>query len=101
MDYRKLNDITEKDNYPLPRIQEIFDALSGAKVYSKLDFNGGYHQIRIDEADKAKTAFITRDRLWEYNVMPQGIKNGPPTFQRIISSLLGELQGGPKVTLPQ
>ena len=92
IDYRRLNEVTEKDNYPLPRIQEIFDALTGAKYFSKLDFHGGYHQVPIDEADRSKTAFITRDRLWEYNVMPQGIKNGPPTFQRIVNNLLGHLQ---------
>ncbi|CAF1523912.1 unnamed protein product, partial [Rotaria sordida] len=92
IDYRKLNEVTEKDNYPLPRIQEIFDTLNGSKYFSKLDFHGGYHQIPIDELDKPKTAFVTRDKFWEYNVMPQGIKNGPPTFQRIVNKLLGRLQ---------
>ncbi|CAF3952238.1 unnamed protein product [Rotaria sp. Silwood1] len=92
IDYRKLNEVTEKDNYPLPRIQEIFDTLNGSRYFSKLDFQGGYHQVPIDESDKPKTAFVTRDKFWEYNVMPQGIKNGPPTFQRIINKLLGHLQ---------
>ena len=92
VDYRKLNEATKKDNYPLPRIQEIFDVLHGSCYFSKLDFVGGYHQVPIDENDKHKTAFITRDQLWEFNVMPQGIKNGPPTFQRIINKLLGNLQ---------
>ena len=92
VDYRKLNEATKKDNYPLPRIQEIFDVLHGSCYFSKLDFVGGYHQVPIDENDRHKTAFITRDRLWEFNVMPQGIKNGPPTFQRIINKLLGDLQ---------
>ena len=92
IDYRKLNEVTEKDNYPLPRIQEILDTLGGAKYFSKLDFQGGYYQVPIDESDKPKTAFVTRDQLWEYNVMPQGIKNGPPTFQRIINNVLGQLQ---------
>lgn len=92
LDYRKLNDVTEKDNYPLPRIQEIFDALQGAKYFTKLDFHGGYHQIPIDERDKPKTAFVTRAGQWEFNVMPQGIKNGPPSFQRIVDKVLGKMQ---------
>ena len=92
IDYRKLNEVTEKDNYPLPRIQEIFDALQGAKYFTKLDFHGGYHQIPIDERDKPKTAFVTRAGQWEFNVMPQGIKNGPPSFQRIVDRLLGKMQ---------
>lgn len=92
IDYRKLNEVTEKDNYPLPRIQEIFDALNGAKFFTKLDFHGGYYQVPIDENDRPKTAFITRNKLWEFNVMPQGIKNGPPTFQRIIDKVLGQYQ---------
>jgi hypothetical protein len=61
VDYRKLNEVTEKDNYPLPRVQEIFDTLTGAKYFSKIDFKGGYHQVPIAEKDKLKTAFVTRD----------------------------------------
>lgn len=91
VDYRKLDDVTDKDNYPLPRIQDILNSLNGAKVFSKLDFRGGYHQIPIDERDKQKTAFVVNQGLWEYNVMPQGIKNGPPTFQRIVDRLLAQL----------
>lgn len=92
IDYRKLNEVTRKDRYPLPRIQEMFDALSNSRYFSKLDFKGGYHQVPIDEKDRPKTAFVTRNHLWEYMVMPQGICNGPPTFQRIVDKLLGRYQ---------
>ncbi|CAF1211156.1 unnamed protein product [Didymodactylos carnosus] len=92
IDYRLLNMHTKKDSYPLPNIRDMFDHLNGAKYYSKLDLKSGYHQIPIAEEDKPKTAFRTSRGLFEFNVMPQGIKNGPPTFQRIIDNTLGQLR---------
>ncbi|CAF4604135.1 unnamed protein product, partial [Didymodactylos carnosus] len=89
VDYRKLNEITKKDSYPLPRIEDIFDQLVGATYYSKLDFKGGYFQVPLDEKDREKTAFSTREGLYQFKVLPQGVMNGPPTFQRIVNEILG------------
>ncbi|CAF1472839.1 unnamed protein product, partial [Rotaria sordida] len=89
VDYRKLNSVTKKDSFPQPTTEELLNRLGGHCFYSKLDLKSGYFQIPIHEADKDKTAFITQDGLWEFNVLPQGIMNGPPTFQRTMHNLLG------------
>jgi hypothetical protein len=93
VDYRKLNSITIRDSYPLPRIDDTINQLAGARFYSKFDLKHGYHQIPIDPRDRCKTAFITSFGLFEYNVLPQGLINGPPVFQRIMSEVLGDLLG--------
>ena len=69
VDYRQLNDITIKNKYPLPRIDDLFDQLSGAKVFSKIDLRTGYHQLKIKKEDIPKTALTTRYGLYEYTVM--------------------------------
>ncbi|CAF1575156.1 unnamed protein product [Rotaria magnacalcarata] len=89
IDYRRLNDITIKDAFPLPRIDEIFDQLSAALYYTKFDFKSGYFQISLSEEDRPKTAFSTRDNHYQFTVLPQGITNGPATFQRLINHILG------------
>jgi hypothetical protein len=89
VDYRKLNAVTKKDCYPQPRTEELLNRLGGHRYFTKLDLKSGYFQIRIQEADKEKTAFITQDGLWEFNVLPQGVTNGPPTFQRVMNNLIG------------
>ncbi|CAF3900736.1 unnamed protein product, partial [Rotaria sp. Silwood1] len=89
VDYRKLNSVTKKDSFPQPTTKELLHRLCGHCFYSKLDLKFGYFQIPIHEADKEKTSFITQDGLWEFNVLPQGIMNGPPTFQRTMHNLLG------------
>ncbi|CAF0849193.1 unnamed protein product [Adineta ricciae] len=89
VDYRKLNAITVKDSFPLPRIDDIFDQVSQATYFTKLDFKSGYFQIPLAPADRPKTAFSTRDNHYQFTVLPQGVKNGPPTFQRIINEVLG------------
>ncbi|CAF4637904.1 unnamed protein product, partial [Rotaria sp. Silwood2] len=89
VDYRKLNSVTKKDSFPQPTTEELLQRLGGHRFYTKLDLKSGYFQIPIHEADKEKTAFVTQDGLWEFNVLPQGIMNGPPTFQRIMHNLLG------------
>ncbi|CAF3904830.1 unnamed protein product [Rotaria sordida] len=89
VDYRKLNDITVKDSFPLPRIEDIFDQLSQSTCFTTLDFKSGYFQIPLAIHDRPKTAFSTRDNHYQFKVLPQGVKNGPPTFQRIVNQILG------------
>lgn len=86
VDYRRLNDITVKDSYALPRIDDSLDSLSGAVYFSALDLASGYWQIPVAEADQRKTAFSTHIGLFEYQVMPFGLANGPATFQRAMEN---------------
>ncbi|CAF1583655.1 unnamed protein product [Rotaria magnacalcarata] len=88
VDYRRLNQITMKDSYPLPHMEETINQLGGSSYFSKMDLKSGYFQLPIDEKDKPKTAFITSRGLWEFNVLPQGLKNAPPSFQRVLNNLL-------------
>lgn len=89
VDYRKLNSVTRKDSFPQPTTEELLQRLGGHCYYSKFDLKSGYFQLPIHETDKEKTAFITQDGLWEFNVLPQGVMNGPPTFQRTMHNLIG------------
>lgn len=92
VDYRRLNSITTKDAYPLPRIDESLHQLRGAKWFSTLDLNAGYWQVELDPEDKKKTAFVTRQGLYEFNVMPFGLCNAPATFERLMETVLAGLQ---------
>ena len=92
VDYRKLNAVTERDPYPLPRIDDTLDALSGAKYFSTLDLCSGYHQLPMAEEDKEKTGFSTPDGHYQFTVMPFGVCNGPSSFQRLMSVVLRVLQ---------
>ena len=91
VDYRKLNAITVKDSYPLPLICETLDTLTGAVYFSSMDFASGYWQIPVRAEDVRKTAFVTKDGLFEFTRMPFGLVNAPATFQRTMDLLLSGL----------
>lgn len=89
VDYRLLNSKTRKDAFPLPRIEETLDALSGARWFTTMDLASGYNQVPVAEKDKYKTAFCTPFGLFEWNRMPFGLCNAPSTFQRLMERIFG------------
>ncbi|UYV63270.1 K02A2.6-like, partial [Cordylochernes scorpioides] len=92
VDYRKLNNVTVKDVYPIPRIDEVMDTLQGSTHFSAIDLRSGYWQVEVEERDKEKTAFTTAHGLYEINVMPFGLCNAPATFERNMENMLGNLR---------
>ena len=92
VDYRKVNNVTTKDAFPLPRVQDCLDSVAGAKLFSTLDLTAGYHQVKVKESDIPKTAFVTKYGHYEYTTMPFGLTNAPGTFQRLMELTLSGLQ---------
>ena len=91
VDYRALNAVTRKDSYPLPRIQDCLDALGGTHWFSSIDLQSGYWQLEMSPQDAPKTAFACSSGLYEFKVLPFGLCNGVPTFQRLMDYLLSGL----------
>lgn len=92
VDYRKLNQVTKKDVYPLPRIDDSLDRLRNARYFSSMDLKSGYWQIEVDPRDREKTAFVTPDGLYEFKVLPFGLCSAPATFQRLMDTVLSGLK---------
>ena len=91
VDYRMINKVTVKDAYALPRIEECFDYLAGAKMFSCLDLRSGYYQVEIEDSHKPRTAFTVGPLgFYEFNRMPFGLTNAPSTFQRLMEKVVGD-----------
>jgi len=91
VDYRKLNSVTIQDAYLLPRIDESLDDLVGSKYFSTLDLLSGYWQVLLSPDAQVKAAFITRDELWKWKVLPFGLTSASATFQRLMEQVLSGL----------
>jgi hypothetical protein len=90
VDYRYLNDVTMKSKYPLPRIEDLFDRMRGARVFSKIDLRSGYHQMKIRPSDIPNTTFSIRYGLYEFIVMSFGLTNAPAYFMNLMNKVFME-----------
>lgn len=93
VDYRKVNQVTKVDSYPLPTIDTMLQSLRGRKFFSTLDLSSGYWQIALSESAKEKSAFTTTEGLYQFRVLPFGLSSSPAVFQRLMHLALGELLG--------
>jgi hypothetical protein len=93
VDYRTLNDVTVKNKYPLPRIEDLFDQMRGARVFSKIELRPGYHQMKIRPSDIPKTILSTRYGLYEFTVMSFGLTNAPAYFMNLMNKVFMEYLG--------
>ncbi|GES72730.1 retroviral-like aspartic protease 1 [Rhizophagus clarus] len=91
VDYRKLNKVTKRDCYPLPRIDDMLETLSGSQWFSSLDLASGFWQVELDQKDREKSTFITRFSTYEFTVMPFGLCNASATFQRLMDIVLRDI----------
>ena len=91
IDYRKLNDITVKDRFPLPRIDDTLDAVSQGLVFSTVDLKSGYWQLGLEKSSADRGAFVSHRGQWQFKVMPFGLTNAPATFQRMMNMLMAGL----------
>jgi hypothetical protein len=88
VDYRTLNDVTVKNKYPLPRIEDLFDRMRDTRVFSKIELRSGYHQMKIRPSDFSKTDFSTRYGLYEFTIMSFGLTNAPAYFMNLMNKVL-------------
>ena len=89
VDYGDINAQRQKDAFPLPQIDQVWQVLSRARLYASLDVLMGYHQVEVDPVDRFKTAFLTQRGLYFYNFMLFGLCDAPATFQRLMEKILG------------
>ncbi len=89
IDYRQLNKVTIKNRYSLPRIENMFDQLKGATVFSKINLRSGYYQLKVQEQSIPKIAFRTRYGCYEFMVMPFGLTNAPAAFMNLMNAIFG------------
>ena len=92
-DFRKVNAVSKSDSFPLPRIEDCIDSIGQAQYVSKFDLLKGYWQVPLTRRAKEISAFVTPDGLYQYTVMPFGMRNAPATFQRMINRVISGLDG--------
>ena len=92
-DFRRVNAVTKSDSYPLPRIDDCIDSIGHAQYVTKFDLLKGYWQVPLTSCTREISAFVTPDGLYEYTVMPFGMKNTPATFQHMINQVIAGLKG--------